>query len=315
MKKFDTVQFKKAVTAAHANEAKLASKALPESTLAQRSADDLLTQRYGEIGLDKRKLAGLQKQHRAELQRISDEEDAAAVKRASRAKTTVHSSVESQTKALQQLTARRDFFPYPSVSLDKPFLVMGSPNSILWDYDIASFNSWAKFKVDTTAYSGSQKVSFFFLWSNDSPHYSVINAATYVSATGRIKCIADGGAHGIYSLPSSHVSAGASFRLWPWWQHPSGPGPAASTVFRDVRVDAALFDKSRSVDISHSAMLDRSMFIVPPNGVVVLEAAVWVGYWNDPGRAIGDFQNGSYRITCPVVVVSKLSGALSISSG
>lgn len=272
MKKFDKGKFKKAVIAAEAAKARLSKEVAPKATSSQRAAESLLAKHYREAGLDVKKLAALQKQHAVELRRNDDAEDAAARKRAAKMKNTIHSSIDSQSKALRLLTERKDFFPYPSVSLDKPFLILGHPNSILWDQSIEPFNSWAKFKVDTTAYSGYQKVSFYFLWSNDSQFYSVINASTFMSATGRIRCIADGGAHGLYSLPHSDVSAGAQFSLWPWWQHPATPTPAASTVFASPRATADLWDESNSAAISHGASLDKSLFLVPPNGVVVLEA-------------------------------------------
>jgi hypothetical protein len=86
-------------------------------------------------------------------------------------------------------------------------------------------------------------------------------------------------------------------------------------LFSSVWATAGVLDGSRSASISDAANLDKTLFIVPPHGVVIFQVGLSVGYENDHGRAVVDFNSGDYKIACPVVVVSQLSGASTLTTG
>jgi hypothetical protein len=160
----------------------------PELLSTLRAGEKLFSEFFRKAGLDEKKLAELQKQHNTELRRILDKYKAEAVKHASSVKDTIHSSIKSQSEALKLLAADNSFFPFPSFSLEKPLLILATPHSnIIWDSNIAPFDSWAKIRVDSTESSGSQKVSFDFLWNNPSNFFAVINANTFMSASGLLE--------------------------------------------------------------------------------------------------------------------------------
>ena len=49
------------------------------------------------------------------------------------------------------------------------------------------------------------------------------------------------------------------------------------------------------------------MFVVPPGKIVVIEVALALEYENDEGNIEADFKSGTFRIACPVVVISLLN--------
>jgi hypothetical protein len=315
MAKISTAELKRALRAAEQNRLKhqahdrLDLAQHPKLLRTQRAGKKLLAEVFRKAGLETRKLAALQKQYNAELQRIVDKQGAEAIKRASRAKDTVRSSIRSQRDALKLLAADQHFFPFPLVTLDKPFLIWATPHSnIISDSSIEPFNSWAKIRVESGSSSGLEKLSFYFLWDNPSNFYTVINASTSMSATGRLKATAFGGGSAIYSTgSSSFVGCSANFALWSWWLNPPTSTPETRQPLGSVQEFATFWDKSEAVTVSDGANLDKTLFLVPPQGVVVLEVSFQVGYSNDDGRALADFESGGFKISCPVVVVAVLT--------
>jgi hypothetical protein len=283
----------------------------PRLQHSEREGGRLFTEFFRKGGFDARTYHRLKKQHTAELNRILDAEKAAAVKRASRARDTVHSSIAGQTRALQQLTAQKGFFPYPSYSLDKPFLIWAQPHAnIISEDNIESFNSWAKIRVTSSADEGAENLSFYFLWDNPSDFYAVINASTFMSASGHLKAVATGGLSGIDPTSRfSGVGCSAKFALWSWWQNPPTHTDYAEQLLSSIQVSASFWDKSATANVSDGASLDRTMFLVPPGGAVIFEVVFAVGYYQGHGHCDADFESGSFRITCPVVVVSVLTGS------
>jgi hypothetical protein len=233
-----------------------------------------------------------------------------SIRRAERAKDTIHSSIASQTQALRLASARNQFFPFPSVSLDKPFLIWATPHSsIITDSRIESFNSWAKILVSSSADQGEEKVSFYFLWENKTDYFAIIDANTSISATGQhLKAHSSGGWTGVD--PTSRYSdcvIHAEFALWQWGDLPPTSTPYTSWQLGDVEASSSFWDDDETADISDGASLGQSMFLVPPGGSVVPEVALKVNYSNGYGHMTADFDSGAYQIVCPVVVVSVLT--------
>jgi hypothetical protein len=314
MAKFSTAALKRAVAADAKRKAAFPTMLRPETQhpklqRAEREAEGLLADFYREAGLNSRAFSRLRKEHSAELARALEAEKAAAVKRASRVKGTVHSSIIGQAQALQQMTVGNGFFPYPSYSLDKPILIWAAPHAnILSDSNIESFNSWAKIRVRTGADQGAEAVSFYFLWSNPSPYFAVINAATFMSATGHLTAVATGGLSGIDPRSRhSDVGVSANLALWQWWTSPQTHTPYTSYPLGEVHASASFWDKSRTADVSRGAQLTQSTLLVPPHATVIVEVNCTVAYYQGHGHMDADFESGDFRITCPVVLISVLT--------
>jgi hypothetical protein len=278
---------------------------------AERAADNFLTEFFGRGGFDEKTYQALRKQHRAELERVVSQLDAEAIRRSARVGQAVHGRIKGQTDALKQLAASKPFFPFPLVTLDTPFLIWATPRSnIISDSHIEAFNSWAKFRVESSDSSGTHKLSFYYLWDNPSEFYAAINASTFMGATGRLKASVSGGPSGISPTSRySDVYCSANFALWSWWRQPPISTPYTSQSLASVHEFASFWDKSEAVSVADGANLNQTMYLVSSKGTVVFEVMLQITYYNGHGRALADFESGDFRVSSPVVVVSLLTGA------
>jgi hypothetical protein len=227
-----------------------------------------------------------------------------ALRFAAQRKGALHSSIAAQINALGNLAARGDFFPYPTFTLDTPFLIWSIPLIDIADSAAVPFGSWAKFDFKSSQ-SGTQKVGFYFYWPNPYGDYAVINAATFMSATGHLRSHAPWG----LGKNTSEVMATALFNLWFGW--PTGVTSstyASAWLGRSGALSTFLIGPDvEGTSISQGVSLDTTMFAVPPNDVVVFEVALEIDYDNDSGNIDADFASGAFQIACPVVVFSLLN--------
>src|SRR5919201_5921560 len=215
MQKISTADLKKAILAADAERAKQPS--VPRPTRAQqqtlqknrRASEQMVAEFLTGAGLDLEKFRALQERRTAELERIVDKHKTDALRRASRQENGLQANIAEQAEALRDLASQPDFFPYPSFSLDTPFLIWTAPLLALADSAAVPFGSWAKFRVATSDGQGGQKVSFYFDWASPFRDYAVINAVTFMSATGHLRAHAPWG----LGANASEVDAWALFGL------------------------------------------------------------------------------------------------------
>lgn len=308
MKKIPKAEIKKAILAVEAERLKHPVVFRPDyakyPTLrsSRRASEKMVSEFLREAGLDTKKFEALQRQRSGELQRIVDKHKTDALQRASRQKDTLHSSILAQSRALRSLASKGDFFPHPSFSLDTPFLIWSTPLLAL-DSAAVPFDSWAKFKIETSK-SGTQKVGFYFYWANPYDDYAVINASTFMSATGHLKSHAPW----TVGVNTSWVEVWARFGLWFGFPQ-AGSTPYESAFLGHTGAYAQTFigPETNASSISAGVSLSKTMFAVPPGNVVVFEVALTVEYVNDDGDIEADFGSGNFKVACPVVVFSLLN--------
>lgn len=310
MKKISTAELKKSILAAEAERAKHPAPFRPDraqrATLqkSRQASEKMVSGSLKEAGLDLKNFHALHEQRGAELERMVAKHKADALRSAKQHKDALYSSIAAQSKALGDLASRSDFFPYPTFTLDTPFLIWSIPLTDISDSAAVPFGSWAKFDFKTSQ-TVTQKVGFYFYWPNPYQDYAVINAATFMSATGHLRSHAPWG----WGTNVSSVTATALFNLWFGW--PTGVTSSAgdsgwlgatgalSTPFIGPDVEAS--------SISSGISLNTTMFAVPPNDVVVFEVALEIDCENDSGNIDADFASGDFQIACPVVVFSLLN--------
>lgn len=277
----------------------------PELLSSRRASEKMVSKFLRESGLDMKKFEALQVQRSVELDRIVDKHKTDALERASRQKDTLHSSILEQSKALRDLASKGVFFPYPSFSLDTPLLIWTTPLLALSDSSAVPFGSWAKFKIATSTYQGTQKVSFYFYWENPYTDYAVINASTFMSAIGYVK------SHAPWTIGvnTSWVIVSARFGLWLGWPQQAASTPYESEFLGSTGALGGLFTggDTNAISISAGVSLNKTMFAVPPGNDVIFEMALAVEYENDDGDIEADFESGDFKIACPVVVFSLLN--------
>ena len=310
MKKISTAELKKAILAVEAERAKHPVPFRPDR--AQRAAlqksrqvsDKMVSGFLKEAGLDLKKFQALQEQRSVELERMVAQHKADALRLAKQRKGTLHSSIVAQSKALRDLGARSDFFPYPTFTLDTPFLIWTIPLADIADSAAVPFGSWAKFDFKTSN-SLTQKVGFYFYWANPYTDYAVINAATFMSATGHLR------AHAPWTVGvnTSEVYAWAVLNLWFGWPTDVTSTSSAAEFLGSARAFGSTFTGGdvEGTSISSGVSLNTTMFAVPPGAVVVFEVALLLDCENDSGNIDADFASGDFQIAGPVVVFSLLN--------
>ncbi len=310
MKKISTAELKKAILAVEAERAKHPAPFRPDR--AQRAAlqksrqasEKMVSGSLKEAGLDLKKFQALHEQQSAELERMVAQHKADALRLAKQRKDTRFSSIAAQSKALGDLAARSDFFPYPTFTLDTPFLIWTIPLADIADSAAVPFGSWAKFDFKTSD-SLIQKVGFYFYWANPYTDYAVINAATFMSATGHLRAHAPWG----WGVNTSSVEATALFNLWFGW-----PTGVTSSTYAGAYLGGTgalsapmIGPDVEATSISSGVSLSTTLFAVPPGDVVVFEVALELDCENDSGNIDADFASGDFQIACPVVVFSLLN--------
>jgi hypothetical protein len=310
VKKISKAELKKAILKMEAERLKHPATFRPDrsqrATLqkSRRASEKKMFGFLKEAGLDLRKFQALQEQRSAELDRMVAKHKKEALKRASQSKDTLYSSIAGQSIALRDLASRKDFFPYPTFSLDTPFLIWSIPLLDISDSTALPFGSFAKFKFSTSQ-SGTQKVGFYFYWPNPFQDYAVINAATFMSATGHLR------SHAPWTIGvnTSSVYAWALLNLWFGWPTGVTSSSSASQFLGATGAFGSTFTggDTQGTSISSGVSLNTTMFAVPPNTVVVFEVALLLDYDNDDGDIEADFESGDFKIACPVVVFSLLN--------
>jgi hypothetical protein len=311
MKAISEAELKKAILAVEAERLKHPRVFRPDRAEAaalqenRRASHKILAGFLKEGGLDTRKLQALHDERDAQLERAVERHKADALALAANRKDTLYSSIAAPAKALRDATTG-GFFPYTTVSLDTPFLIWSIPLAPIADSSAAPFNSWAKFKFRTSQSRGDQKIGFYFYWVNRYSDYAVINAATFMSATGHLKSHAP---YPIGGVNSSEVRVNALFSLWQGW--PTGLTSTTSDSAYLGRSAALRFfllgpDREGS-SVSSGVGLHTGLFAVAPSDVVIFEVALDIYFDNDSGNIEADFESGDFQIACPVVVFSLLN--------
>jgi hypothetical protein len=311
MTKISEAALKKAILAVEAERSKNPPAFRPDRTQraalqkGRRKSEQMASAFLREAGLDLKKFQVLQEQRSVQLERMVAQHKTEAVRRAAKQKGTLHSSITAQANALRDLAARRGFFPNPSFTLDTPFLIWSIPLQDISDSAAVPFGSWAKFKFATSQYRGPQKFGFYFYWVNSFTDYAVINAATFMSATGHLKSHAPW----TVGVNTSWVEAYALLNLWFGWPNDVTSVQHAGAFLGSTGAFGSTFTggDTNGTSISSGVSLNTTMFAVPPGNVVVFEVALLLEYENDSGDIEADFASGAFQIACPVVVFSLLN--------
>jgi hypothetical protein len=287
--------------------------------------EKLLKPALVKAGFDRKGFDKILKQREAERNRVADKYRAEAIKQSTRIKKTLRSTATRHRDALKKLTA--DLAPQARrylITLERPFLIWASPQSnIITDSRIESWNSWAKISF-TSSSSGAHHLNFYFLWSNETDYYAVINSTSFVIANGYCQVGRDGGFFPDYRHSGINLR-GHHFPM-EWWNTPP-TFPAFQTGQQQdlfsLSVSGGGFLDVGALDareVHKVAFLDYNLLLVPPRGTVVFEVGLSVFYSNTHGTVVVDFSSGDFEIMCPMVIISLLtapptSGVTPVVSG
>ena len=258
-----------------------------------------------------------QARHDMELRRAGEAARAAAIAGSGAEKVRLGAAIASHMKGLDALVAADTQVGDPQRELlNKPFLIWSTTHGLFFDsFEYIPSNSFAKFKVDSSASNGYEEVSFYFIWNNPSAGIAVINVNAYMVFNGH--CLVGSGGGVFPSILSgdrySQLWVNAHLFLLEWWnQPPTQPYPQtdASRQVLFLATDTGGWssvgelkpaDVFRGYDLSHTLML------VPPQSSVVFQVSAQVSYANADGAISVDFASGDFSVICPAVLVTIVS--------
>jgi hypothetical protein len=250
------------------------------------------------------------------LRRAADKSVQAAIEQSHHTKARLDAELQSRLKSLDAIVAADPTVASPQrVLLNRPFLIWPSQGLFLDSSEVVPSNSWAKFRMNSSASNGYGDVSFYFLWDNPTDKVAVINVNAYLVLHGTCQVGSGGGVlPGILSGDRySQLWLTANMDLLEWWnQPPTRPYPQTDQSQQALFIHTntggwgsvgaiELQTVFRGYDLSYTLML------VPPRGVVVFDVAAMVSFSNADGAIAVDFASGGFQVTCPAVLVTILS--------
>jgi len=250
--------------------------------------------------------------HRAhaevELKTAADSLQAEAMTRAAYVTADMRRNIESRRKLLEKLPAA----PLTTrETLDRPFLIWQTLGLSVEDSHTEPFNSFAKFRLDSTKSSGYEELNFYYVFVNPSDRFSLVNVHGFFALKGFCRAGANGG----FWPGDRYASLSINVRLnmLEWWNQPPTQPPfqtdqqqlaatltATAYDFGDPG-DIEVLDVLRGYDLSYS------QFIIPPRETAVFEPTVAVNYGTSDGVVNIDFASGDFQVLCPFVTVDILT--------
>lgn len=210
----------------------------------------------------------------------------------------------------------------PTYIAVKPFMIWAKPSNMLYDSSITPQQSNAKIYFYTSS-DGSYKrveVTFYYLWSNPSAYYAVVNAACSVMLKGN--CLAEANT-GIFDGGMTSVNCSAVLQPLEWWNQP----PTYPAYDLDARkylfsllADGGGFWSGETGDVDQKMVFDGTdlrydLFSIPPAGAAVFEVTLAFDYSIDDGEVLIDFANFlNYGITIPYLQIELLTAPMGTAS-
>jgi hypothetical protein len=296
-------------------------------------AEGLLASVLEKAGFDAEKFKAIQAESRAELRRILQAQQAEAVKHSADVRATFRAAIESRRKAIEHVVASGISPFFQQVVFDRPFLIWPStqsPDLSLDSYQIEPWNSWAKFKVDSTSEVDLAGIEFYFFWENRSKDAVLINVDTWLMLNGYGRI--DFPEHWNWEFSDITIIALLSL-LEGWNQPPTTPAIQADQHQKVLEIaddfeGGPLFTFMPSVPgatwwghgwgegVSQTCNLRYNQELVPPGAGVVIKVGAEISWINHGGAGIeADFNSGDYQVMCPFLQIQIMNpGPLTIKS-
>ncbi len=229
---------------------------------------------------------------------------------------------ENRRKAHQILATAGMAFTPTHIWVD-PFMIWASPSNMLADSRIEPSNSWAKIRFAASESSfagfalGVPYLTFYFLWSNPSAYYAVVNARCSLMFRGRCQAV---GNTGFVLGGSGSLNGHASLRPVEWWNQPPSILQGESTTFMDLNARGGGFWSLSTGNVDYKDQFDPvdlryDLFAIPPNGVVVFRVDVGLGYSIVDGEIAADFSTlDSDSICCSALDLELLTAPFSAAT-
>jgi hypothetical protein len=220
-------------------------------------------------------------------------------------------AMAGQRRALEVLATPGLPFTPTSFTLS-PFLIWAtSPSNMLVDsHADPVLHSWAKISLSRTYVPPDEtygsELTFFYLWSNPSEYYAIVNANCQVVLTGT--CVADANT-GILGGGVSWVTCGATLNPLEWWNLPQPALPPGSfqpeqawyvegfPIYAEGGGFWSVDDSAVNFLTGAARDLHFVLFAIPPGALAVFEVRVRFNWSVDDGSIAIDFASKpNYKI-------------------
>jgi len=284
---------------------------LRQRPAAQPAAGQLLASALEKSGFDAAAFERMQAEARAEMQRKAEAQRADALRNSAAARAAMSADVEARRKVIERLVASTNtaaIAQAPQVVLDEPFLIWPatSPPGLVWGgSQIEPWNSWAKFRIDSTAAYGEAEIRFYFLWESSSDQLVVFNASSWLMFSGY--CQVDIQGHW-WETEWSGIEISAELGLM---EPPPGIAkPSDSENVFDLNLDKPSFGSYISPwgeRVFRTAVLEADGALVIPQGWVVIMVSALLQWGSSSGGIEADFNSGDFEVMCPFVEIQVVS--------
>jgi hypothetical protein len=264
-----------------------------------------------EAGVDIDRLDRRMAANRTDWRRVFRSEDAELARHLDSDRRAFDQALHDRRSAFEALTAG---IPRPGViTLDKPFLIWDNMSNTLVGSQIEPMNSFANVSVDTNTGGGTNVLTFYFFWENDTDQNVVLDVTSALILNGRC---AVGAGKGILSGDAAFIDLFAIMNLLQWWrQPPTSPLPEQTQdqqiLFFQVEGGGVFGDPDSKSQVFSFTPFEFSYtnFLVPPKSPIVIEVTVFFSYnFSSGGRDINDFIIMDFadptlgrRVICPSV--------------
>jgi hypothetical protein len=276
----------------------------------QRNIDNFVNSWLTKTGFESGKFHEILVQNQTELRGILEEQKANAVEQSPSVKEILHLDVDSRRKTVEHLIT---LAPPPKYELlSSPFLIWPTQGLLGPSAHVEPFNSSIKVKLNSERQSGSEKLSFYFLWENPDDTPAIINANGYLVLNGFCSVLVLGK---IFSDTKPDSALGITVSLSPseWWnQPPTQPllqeGQQQSALYLWAQTGSILSSGASDSEFIYKGYdLRHTLHMIPPHGVVVFEVCSYFSYRTTGGLIEADFRSGDFEILCPGVLVTILT--------
>jgi hypothetical protein len=170
-------------------------------------------------------------------------------------------------------------------------------------------NNSAQFHLESTDFSGFERVDFGFLWKNPNDQSALVNIDGYLILNGICQILVSGDFFGI----SSDVQIDVLLRIHQLWNSPpTSPAPQSS---QDQLALEMVLDNPGPFsggDISSEHLfrgfdLQFSALVVPPLASVGFEIICEIRYGNDDGEVTLFFSDQGRQVLCPGVLLTVMT--------
>ena len=260
----------------------------------------------GELALNELLAAGL------DLKRLDALAADRSKARRERAEHTHRRAIEASSavaRRLAELTPAPPAAPM-NVILDRvTFIRSFAGAGAVVDSDIASLDSWARYRLNASANSvaesGTGRLSFFTLWRNPRTEPVVVTAGARLVVNAHLAVDAEWNGVAAWFIGGSQARATVRGRttVWAMWDS-TLKSIVHDQILADAGATGGFFGGDDSASIAFNEFLPASGFFVPAQASILIEVELLTEWVATSGTVHLDAESGSFQVSVPHLILT-----------